>query len=84
MDHRFKTGDRVRVIGLLADFYPGKTGTVVAVEPNGDGIRELDVYVIEIPNLEMRDTKLADFELAPAEAGPRKSSDPLKQESHLA
>ena len=24
MNHRFKIGDRVRVIGILADFYPGK------------------------------------------------------------
>lgn len=48
------------------------------------GIRELDLYVIEIPGLKMGDTKLADFELAPAEGGPRKPSDPMKQESHLA
>jgi hypothetical protein len=66
MHHRFKIGDRVHMIGLLADFYAGQTGTVVAVEPNGDGIRELDLYVIEIPGLAIRDMKLADFQLAPA------------------
>jgi len=65
MNHRFKIGDRVQVIGVLADFYPGKTGTVVAVEPNGDGIRELDRYIIEISGLRMGDTKLADFQLTP-------------------
>ena len=27
VNHRFKIGDRVRVIGILADFYPGKIGT---------------------------------------------------------
>ena len=31
MNHRFKIGERVRVIGILADFYPGKIATVVAV-----------------------------------------------------
>jgi len=31
VNHRFKIGDRVRVIGILADFYPGKIATVVAV-----------------------------------------------------
>lgn len=66
MDHRFKIGDRVRVTGVVGYFYPGKTGTVVAVEANADGIRELDLYVIEIPGQDMHDTKLAEFELVPA------------------
>lgn len=66
MEHRFKIGDRVRVTGILQDFYPGETGTVVAVEVNPEGIRELDLYVVEIPGKEMHDTKLADFELVPA------------------
>ena len=65
MNHRFKIGDHVRVTGVLADFYPGEIGTVVAVEPNGDGITELDRFVIEIPGLSMGDTKLADFQLTP-------------------
>ena len=65
MDHRFKIGDRVRVVGIVGDFYPGETGTIVAVETNADGIRELDLYVIEIPGHEMHDTRLADFELVP-------------------
>ena len=38
MKHRFKNGDRVRVIGILGDFYPGKIGTVVAVRPHETGI----------------------------------------------
>jgi len=84
MNHRFKVGDHVRVIGVLADFYPGKMGTVAAVEPNRDGIRELDLYVIKIPGVEMGDTKLADFELAPAEGGPPKPSDTVKRESYPA
>jgi len=37
---------------------------VVAVEPNANGIRELDRYIIKIPGLTMGDTKLADFQLA--------------------
>ncbi len=28
MNHRFRIGDRVRVTGILAEFYPGKTGNV--------------------------------------------------------
>lgn len=72
MEHRFKVGDRVRVTGILQNFYPGETGTVVAVEVNPEGIRELDLYVIEIPGKEMHDTKLADFELVPAENVPPK------------
>ena len=64
MNHRFKVGDFVRVIGVLAHFYGGETGTVVAIEPNADGITELDRYRIEIPGFEMGDTMLADFQLA--------------------
>jgi hypothetical protein len=64
MNHRLKTGDRVRVTGILAQFYTGRTGIVVAVEPNTDGIRELDRYIIEIQGLQMGDTKFADFQLA--------------------
>jgi hypothetical protein len=64
MHHRFGVGDRVRVTGVLEQFYPGKTGIVVAVEPNADSIRELDRYVIEIQGLHMGDTKFADFQLA--------------------
>lgn len=66
MNHRFNIGDCVRVTGILAEFYPGKTGVVVAVEPNSDGITELDLYVIEIEGLQMGDTKFAHFQLAPA------------------
>jgi hypothetical protein len=65
MNHRFQIGDRVRVIGVLAYFYSGKTGVVISVEPNHDGIRELDRYVIEIPGVKIGDTKFADFQLAP-------------------
>ncbi len=61
---RFSIGDRVRVTGILADFYPEKTGVVVAVEPNANGIRELDRYVIEIQGMQMGDMKFADFQLA--------------------
>ena len=61
MDHRFKIGDRVRVIGVMANFYRRKIGTVVAIEPNAKGIRELDLYDIEIPDF--GDTGLADFQL---------------------
>jgi len=64
MNHRFKIGDRVQMTGVLADFYPGRIGTVVAVEPNAEDVRELDVYVIEIPG--PRRTKMADFQLVPA------------------
>ena len=63
MNHRFKIGERVRVIGILADFYPGKIGTVVAVRPHETGITELDHYVIEIPDVEMGDTVFCDFQL---------------------
>ena len=80
MTHRFKIGDRVQIIGLLADFYLGKTGTVVAVEPNGEGIPELDRYVIEVTGLEMSDTKLAGFQLAPAL---NEDSEPNRQNSGL-
>lgn len=72
MEHRFKIGDRVWVTGVLQDFYPGETGTVVAVEGNAEGIPELDLYVIQIPGKEMHDTKLADFELVPAGSIPMK------------
>jgi hypothetical protein len=64
MNHRFNIGDRVRVTGILGEFYRAKTGNVVAVEPNATGITELDLYVIEIPGLTMGDTKFADFQLA--------------------
>ena len=63
---RFKIGDPVKVVGVLGDFYNGKTGIVVSVHPNVDGIRELDLYVISISGRNMHDTKLADFELAPS------------------
>ena len=62
--NRFQIGDRVRVIGILADFYLKKTGVVVAVEPNANGIRELDRYVIEIQGMQTGDMKFADFQLA--------------------
>jgi len=65
MNHRFKIGDRVRVIGILADFYPGKIATVVAVRPHETGITELDHYLIEIPDVEMGDTAFCDSQLAP-------------------
>jgi hypothetical protein len=65
MNYRFQIGDRVRVIGVLANFYSGKTGVVINVEPNPDDIRELDRYVIEIPGVKVGDTKFADFQLAP-------------------
>jgi len=65
VNHRFKIGDRVRVIGILTDFYPGKKGTVVAVRPHETGITELDHYVIEIPDVEMGDTAFCDFQLSP-------------------
>jgi hypothetical protein len=64
MNHRLKIGDRVRVTGILAEFYLGKTGIVVAIEPDADGIKELDRYVIEIQGLQTGDTKFADFQLA--------------------
>jgi hypothetical protein len=50
----------------LGSFYIGKTGVVIGVEPNPDGIPELDRYVIEIPGVKIGDTKFADFQLAPA------------------
>jgi hypothetical protein len=66
MNHRFQIGDRVRVIGILAHFYSEKPGVVVSIQPNPDGVRELDRYVIEIPGVKIGDTKFADFQLAPA------------------
>jgi len=65
MNHRFKIGDRVRITGILADFYPGKIGTVVAVRLHETGITELDRYVIEIPDVEMGDMAFCDFQLSP-------------------
>ena len=65
MNHCFRIGDRVRVIGILADFYPGKIATVVAVRPHETGTTELDHYVIEIPDVEIGDTTFCDFQLAP-------------------
>ena len=62
--HRFKIGDRIHVIGVLASFYSGKTGVVIGVEPNEDGIQELDRYIVEIPGVKIGDTKFADFQLA--------------------
>src|SRR5437867_13199786 len=56
VNHRFKIGDRVRVIGILADFYPGKIGTVVAVRPHETCTTEFDHYVREIPDHELGDT----------------------------
>jgi ribosomal protein L21E len=64
--HRFKIGDPIHVIGVLASFYSGKTGVVVDVEPNPEGIQELDRYVVEIPGVKIGDTKFADFQLAAA------------------
>ena len=64
--HRFVIGDRIHVIGVLASFYSGKTGVVIGVEPNPDGIRELDRYVVEIPGAKIGNTKFADFQLAKA------------------
>ena len=66
MNQRFKVGDRVRVVGILGTLYRGKTGRVVTVELNTDGIHELDLYGVDIPGLVMGDTKLADFQLAPS------------------
>ena len=66
ISQRFKIGDRIHVIGVLASFHPGKTGVVIGVEPNPDGIRELDRYVVEIPGAKIGNTKFADFQLAPA------------------
>jgi hypothetical protein len=65
VNHRFKIGDRVRVIGILAHFYPGKIGTVVAVRPHETGITEFDHLVIEIPDVEIGDTAFCDFQLSP-------------------
>ena len=64
--HRFKVGDWIHVIGVLASFYSGKTGVVIDVEPNPHGIQELDRYVVEIPGVKIGDTKFADFQLASA------------------
>ena len=64
--NRFQIGDHVRVTGILADFYLKKTGVVVAVEPNANGIAELDRYALEIQGMQTGDTKFADFQLAPA------------------
>ena len=64
--HRFKIGDRIHVIGVMASFYSGKTGVVVGVEPNPNGIQELDRYAVEIPGVKIGDTKFADFQLAAA------------------
>ena len=66
MNHRFNIGDCVRVTGILAEFYPEETGIVVAIEPNADGIRELDLYAIEFQGRETGDTKFAYFQLAAA------------------
>ena len=63
---RFKVGDRIHVVGVLASFYIGKTGVVIGVEPNPHGIQELDRYVVEIPGVKIGDTKFADFQLASA------------------
>ena len=65
MNHCFRIADRVRVIGILADFYPGKIVTVVAVRPHETRITELDHSVIEIPDVEMGDTAFCDSQLAP-------------------
>ena len=64
--HRFKVGDWIHVIGVLSSFYSGKTGVVVGVEPNPNGIQELDRYVVEIPGVKIGDTKFAAFQLASA------------------
>ena len=64
--HRFKIGDRIHVIGILASFYSGKTGVVIGLEPNPDGIEELVRYVVEIPGVKIGNTKFADFQLAAA------------------
>jgi len=66
MNHRFKVGDRVQVGGLLADFYGSNIGLIVSLEPNSEGIRELDLYHIEMPGFAMADTRLADFQLTSA------------------
>jgi hypothetical protein len=68
MNHRFQIGDRVRVIGILATFYGDQTGIVIGVEANGDGIRELDRYLLEMPGVKAGDRKFADFQLAPAKS----------------
>ena len=39
---------------------------MIGVEPNPDGIQELDRYVVEIPGVKIGDTKFADFQLAAA------------------
>jgi len=65
MDHRFQIGDRVRVIGILATFHGEETGIVIGVEPDRDGIRELDRYLVEMPGVKAGDRKFADFQLAP-------------------
>jgi hypothetical protein len=64
--HRFSIGDRIHVIGVLASFYSGKTGVVIGIEPNPDGIQELDRYFVEIPGVNIGDTKFAGFQLAAA------------------
>jgi hypothetical protein len=64
MNQRFKVGDRVRVVGVLGTLYRVKTGRVVTVELNADGLHELDLYGVHIPGVAMGDTKLADFQLA--------------------
>jgi ribosomal protein L21E len=64
--HRFKIGDRIHVIGILASFYSGKTGVVIGVEPNPHGIEALDSYVVEISGVTIGNKKFADFQLAPA------------------
>jgi len=66
MNHRFNIGDQVRVTGILGEFFPGETGSVVAVEPNADGIKELDLYVVEFQGRQTGDTKFAYFQLAAA------------------
>lgn len=38
MNHRFSIGNRVRVTGILAEFYPGKTGIVIAVDRLQGGV----------------------------------------------
>ena len=66
MKPRFELGSWVQFIGIVAEFYPGRVGRIIAVMQSQDGDTHLDQYTVLISGLGER--VAWDFQLARAPA----------------
>lgn len=67
---RFEIGSRVKIVGVVAEYYPGVTAVVTAVNGHPQGLPHLNLYTVRIAD---GDDTFFEFQLAPAREEPARN-----------